>query len=96
MKITKFQEKVYNFVKTIPKGQTRTYKEVAIAIGSPMAYRAVGNALNKNPRMFDIARRTGIPCHRVIKSDGSVGGFAHGAPKKIQLLNEENPISRWR
>ena len=94
--MTKFQEKVYRFVTTIPKGQTRTYKDVAAAIGHPLAYRAVGSALNKNPFMSDLASQTRVPCHRVIKSDGSVGGFAHGTPKKLQLLNEENPINRWR
>ncbi len=81
--MTPFQKKVYDFVKTIPKGKTATYKEVAVAVGHPKAYRAVGNALNKNP--FAPA----VPCHRVIKSDGSPGGFAHGAKKKIQLLELE-------
>ncbi len=76
MRITQFQQKVYNFVKTIPKGETATYKEVAIAIGKPKSYRAVGNALNKNP--FAPA----VPCHRVIRSDGQIGGFAHGHQKK--------------
>lgn len=81
--VTEFQEVVYNFVKTIPRGKTATYKEVAIAIGRPKACRAVGNALNKNPFAPE------VPCHRIIKSDGSVGGFASGAKKKIELLKKE-------
>lgn len=80
---TKFQQKVYDFVKTIPKGKTATYKEVAIAIGNPNAYRAVGNALNKNP--FAPV----VPCHRVVRSDGQVGGFAQGTIKKVKLLQDE-------
>ncbi len=80
---TKFQNRVYDFVKKIPKGQTATYKEVAIAIGHPKAYRAVGNALNKNPYAPE------VPCHRVIKSDGSVGGFASGTKNKVKLLSAE-------
>ena len=81
--MTEFQQKVYDFVKTIPKGKTVTYKEVAVAIGHPNAYRAVGNALNKNP-FAPI-----VPCHRVIKSDGKPGGFAWGTRKKLQLLRGE-------
>ncbi len=80
---TKFQQNVYDFVRSIPKGTTATYKEVAIAIGHPKAYRAVGNALNKNP--FAPV----VPCHRVIRSDGEMGGFAQGTQKKIQLLRGE-------
>ena len=83
MKLTLFQKKVYNFVKAIPKGKTATYKEVALGIGYPKAYRAVGNALNKNP--FAPV----VPCHRVIKSDGKPGGFAWGTRKKLQLLRGE-------
>lgn len=81
--LTKFQQKVYNFVCSIPKGKTVTYKQVAVAIGHPKAYRAVGNALNKNPQI-EI-----IPCHRVICSDGQVGGYIHGHKKKLKLLQDE-------
>ena len=98
--MTEFQQKVYDFVKTIPKGKTATYKEVAIAIGKPLAYRAVGNALNKNPFPFDKLRtsRSFVPCHRVIRSDGQIGGFASGTPKKVKLLSAElqNFTSRGR
>ncbi len=81
--MTKFQQKVYDFVRTIPKGETRTYKEVAIAISHPKAYRAVGNALNKNP--FSPI----VPCHRVIRSNGDIGGFASGTKNKVKLLSAE-------
>ncbi len=98
--ITEFQQKVYDFVKTIPKGKTATYKEVAVAIGRPKAYRAVGNALNKNPFPFNKfkASRSMVPCHRVIRSDGQIGGFASGTQKKVKLLQDElqNFTSRGR
>ncbi len=77
-----FTQKVYDVVRSIPSGQTMTYKEVAQKVGSPHAYRAVGNALNKN---YDPQ----IPCHRVIRSDGDVGGYNRGAEKKGQLLQKE-------
>lgn len=77
-----FQNKVYSVVKNIPKGKVLTYKQVAEKIGSPHAFRAVGNALNKN-------MDPSIPCHRVIKSDGSFGGYNRGAKKKRELLLKE-------
>lgn len=77
-----FQEKVYNVVKRIPKGKAITYKEVAEMIGSPRSCRAVGNALNKN-------RDPRIPCHRVIRSDGNIGGFRDGTDKKAAILRRE-------
>lgn len=80
--MTEFQKKVYNAVKKIPKGKVLTYKEVARLIGSPRAYRAVGNALNKN--QFEE-----VPCHRVIRNDGGIGGYAHGIKLKIKLLKKE-------
>ena len=81
--MTEFQEKVYAVVSKIPRGQTLTYKEVAIKAGNPEAYRAVGNALNRNP--FTLK----VPCHRVIRSDGGVGGYMHGTKKKVELLKKE-------
>ncbi|MCI0680285.1 MGMT family protein, partial [bacterium] len=66
-----FSERVRNIVSAIPEGRTMTYKEVARAAGRPRAYRAVGNILNKN---FDSA----IPCHRVVRSDGTAGGYNRG------------------
>jgi len=80
-----FQEKVYAVVKKIPSGQTMTYKEVALQAGSPQAYRAVGNILNNN---FDQV----IPCHRVIRSDGQLGGYNRGKKKKALLLREEKEL----
>ena len=78
----KFQEKVYNVVKKIPKGKTMSYKKIAERAGFPKAWRAVGNVLNKN-------RNPNVPCHRVIRSDGKIGGFFGGTEKKAVLLQKE-------
>ena len=82
---TKFQIKVWNELKKIPRGEVRTYKEIAIAIGKPNSARAVANACGKNPRLIE------IPCHRVIKSDGSLGGYSAkgGVSAKYKLLKKE-------
>ncbi|MFO0862356.1 MAG: MGMT family protein [Candidatus Saccharibacteria bacterium] len=77
-----FTDSVYRVVQSIPEGKTMTYKEVAIAAGSPKAFRAVGNILNKN-------YNPSIPCHRVIRSDGNTGGYNRGAAKKARLLHAE-------
>lgn len=79
---TLFQKKVYSVVRKIPKGQVLTYKEVARLAGSPRAFRAVGNILNKN---YD----NNIPCHRVVKSNGDTGGYNRGRNNKIRLLKRE-------
>jgi len=68
--------------KRVPKGKVSTYKEIARKLGTK-AYRAVGNALNKNPYSPE------VPCHRVVKSDGCVGGFARGTRKKVEMLKSE-------
>ena len=81
-----FREKVYRIVKKIPEGRIMTYKQVAKLVGSPRAFRAVGNALNKNPDLET------IPCHRVIKSNGEVGGYRHGTKRKASLLGKEGMI----
>jgi len=78
-----FREQVYDIVISIPRGETMTYKEVAVAAGRPRAYRAVGNILNKN---YDPA----IPCHRVVRSDGSLGGYNRGAGRKRTQLATEH------
>lgn len=80
-----FRSKVFAVVAKIKKGQTLTYKEVAKKIGSPKAYRAVGNILNKNvdPK---------IPCHRVIRSDGKIGGYNRGSAMKANILKQEGVI----
>jgi methylated-DNA-[protein]-cysteine S-methyltransferase len=77
-----FKDRVLAAVKKIPEGRTLTYKQVARLAGSPLAYRAVGNILNDN---HDPA----IPCHRVIRSDGKIGGYNRGAKKKQELLRAE-------
>lgn len=79
---TFFREKVYEVVKKIPRGKVLTYKEVAKLAGRPRAYRAVGNVLNKNTN-------SKIPCHRVIRSDGKLGGYNRGVDKKAFLLSQE-------
>ncbi|MDO8460150.1 MAG: MGMT family protein [Nanoarchaeota archaeon] len=82
MKNIFFSEKCYDIVKRIPKGKVMTYKSVAKTLGTN-AYRVVGNAMNKSPGMPE------MPCHRVVKSNGEVGGFVHGTRKKIEMLNME-------
>lgn len=79
---TKFSELVYEVVKKIPKGQTLTYKQVAIMCKRPKAFRAVGNILNKN---FNLQ----IPCHRVVRSDGKAGGYNRGEKQKVLRLKKE-------
>lgn len=79
------QKKVYEVVRKIPKGKILTYKIVAKLAGKPKAWRAVGNILNKN-------RDSKIPCHRVIRADGKVGGYNQGTKKKIALLKSESII----
>ncbi len=80
---TDFEKKVWSSLKNIPFGETRSYKWVAERVGSPKAVRAVGRALSKNPVPVV------IPCHRVIESDGSIGGFASGVQRKRRLLDME-------
>jgi methylated-DNA-[protein]-cysteine S-methyltransferase len=86
LKGTNFQLKVWNYLKTIPKGKVKSYLEVAKAIKKPRAFRAVANAVGKNPYPPI------IPCHRVIRSDGSLGGYSAkgGIKKKRLLLASEN------
>ena len=80
-----FKDKVFAVVSKIPKGKTLTYKQVAKLAGSPNAYRAVGNIISKNynPK---------IPCHRVVRSDGGMGGYNRGVENKIKLLKKEKAI----
>ena len=77
-----FNERCYLILRKVPKGKVTTYKEIAKSLNSK-AYRAVGNAMNKNPYAPK------VPCHRVVKSDGKVGGFASDTKKKIKMLKEE-------
>ncbi|MFB3887269.1 MAG: methylated-DNA--[protein]-cysteine S-methyltransferase [Thermodesulfobacteriota bacterium] len=80
---TPFERKVWRELARIPYGQTRSYKEIGQAIGHSKAFRAVGNANGKNPIPLI------IPCHRVIESNGGLGGFGHGLKIKRQLLDFE-------
>ena len=80
---TPFQEKVWEALRHIPYGETRTYKDIAIAIGHPKAFRAVGRANNANPIFI------AIPCHRVIGADGSLVGYGGGLEMKKALLELE-------
>ena len=82
---TKFQISVWKEIKKIPKGQTKTYKDIAVALKKPKSSRAVANACGKNPLLIE------IPCHRVIRSDGKLGGYSGegGIKKKANLLRAE-------
>lgn len=84
---TLFELRVYAVVRRIPKGQTRSYRWVAEQLGNPGLARAVGNALNRNPWP------TIVPCHRVIRSNGSLGGYAFGPAKKRARLRREGAPS---
>lgn len=82
-----FSQNVYEIVRKIKPGETLTYKQVAQKAGRPLAFRAVGNILNKN---YDKS----IPCHRVIRSDGKLGGYNRGAKNKRIILKREAVNSR--
>jgi len=81
--LSDFQKKVLLEVLRIPKGEVRTYAWIARAVRSPRAFRAVGGALSKNPHAPH------VPCHRVVSSDGSIGGYSYGTKKKKELLIAE-------
>ena len=94
-----FNEKCYSILKRVPKGKVTTYKSLAQAMKSK-AYRAVGNAMNKNPYSYSAWGRAGgslpadkldrlVPCHRVVKANGEIGGFASGTKNKIKILRNE-------
>ena len=82
---TPFQLLVWNALKEIPRGEVRTYKQLAVQIGRPQSIRAVANACGKNPYIVK------IPCHRVIRSDGGLGGYSGpgGIEEKRRLLKQE-------
>ena len=77
-----FNQRIYDLLKKVPKGKVTTYKILAEALGTK-AYRAVGNAMNKNPYA------PVVPCHRVVDSKGHLHGYAHGLKKKAELLRRE-------
>ena len=99
---TAFEERVYTVVRRIPRGQTRSYRWVAVRVGNPNLARAVGNALHRNPclrRACHCPVRRGrqawpqhVPCHRVIRSDGTLGGYALGPAKKRVRLRREGAL----
>ena len=80
---TEFEKKVWATLRRIPYGETKTYKWLAEVIGKPNAFRAVGNALGKNPIPII------FPCHRIIETDGSIGGYSSGVDIKRRLLELE-------
>ncbi|MGD9533605.1 MAG: MGMT family protein [Candidatus Nitrosocosmicus sp.] len=76
-------EDVYKILLTIPTGRVSTYGDIARALGNPLASRRIGRILNKNPNPVV------VPCHRVVKADGKIGGYALGIDKKKKLLENE-------
>ena len=84
-----FNQKIYFLLKKVPKGRVTTYKILAEAFGTK-AYRAVGQAMNKNPYgILNCKGKNMVPCHRVVASNGHLHGFAHGLKKKKELLEKE-------
>ncbi|MEA1904367.1 MAG: MGMT family protein [Candidatus Hadarchaeota archaeon] len=81
--MTEFQDRVLRLVLRVPRGRVTTYKGLARALGKPRAYRAIANVLARNPRSVE------IPCHRVVRSNGKIGGYSLGTEQKAVLLNEE-------
>lgn len=81
---TDFQLSVWNALLNVPKGQTTTYSEIALEIGKPKAVRAVGTAIGENPIAWL------IPCHRVLRKDGGIGGYRWGTELKRRILDSEN------
>ncbi len=77
-----FDERCYDLLLQIPKGKVTTYREIAHALGTK-AYRAVGQAMNRNPNLVE------VPCHRVVKSNGELGGYATGSARKLEFLIQE-------
>ena len=87
-KLTPFANKVYKIVLRIPLGELRTYRWVAAKAGKPRSFRAVGQLMKRNPYPFF------IPCHRVIRSNGDIGGYAFGRKRKLELLKLEQLIRK--
>lgn len=85
---TVFQRRIWQELRTIPYGQLVSYRQIAVAIGKPTAYRAVAKAIAANPLVIV------IPCHRVVRSDGKLGGYAAGIERKQQLLQLEMSVNR--
>lgn len=79
-----FNQKVYEITQKIPKGKVATYGQVAKLVSRPKSWRIVGRALKENPNPII------VPCHRVIASDGSLGGYQAGLKKKVEILKKED------
>jgi methylated-DNA-[protein]-cysteine S-methyltransferase len=77
------EQKVYKKLLEVPKGKITTYRELSKAVGIKNGQRFIGNVMNKNPYPAI------IPCHRVVKSDGSIGGYAYGEKVKTKMLKQE-------
>jgi methylated-DNA-[protein]-cysteine S-methyltransferase len=88
--MSEFQSRVLKLVSMVPPGKVTTYKKLALALGKPRAFRAVGNALAKNPTPVI------IPCHRVVRSDGKIGGYKFGESQKAKLLSTEGVMIKNR
>ena len=88
LRATAFQLRVWQTLLAIPYGETRSYREIAEAIGQPTAVRAVANACAANPVPLV------VPCHRVIRSDGDIGGYGLGVERKRVLLEQEHEIAQ--
>jgi AraC family transcriptional regulator of adaptative response/methylated-DNA-[protein]-cysteine methyltransferase len=84
IRMTAFQRQVWQALSRIPTGETRTYSAIAAAIGQPKAARAVGNTCGRNPVAI------AIPCHRVLRNDGAIGGYAWGSERKQALIRAES------
>jgi AraC family transcriptional regulator of adaptative response/methylated-DNA-[protein]-cysteine methyltransferase len=85
---TAFQRRVWEALRSIPPGVTRTYSEVARAIGQPSAVRAVAHACATNPTSIV------VPCHRVVRTDGTLGGYRWGLERKQSLLHNESQSAK--
>jgi AraC family transcriptional regulator of adaptative response/methylated-DNA-[protein]-cysteine methyltransferase len=83
VRATAFQKKVWDELRRIPRGETRSYSEVALAIGDDKAVRAVARACASNPVAI------AVPCHRVVRSDGDISGYRWGVERKKKLLEQE-------
>lgn len=83
---TEFEQRILVLLTMIPPGKVTTYGELARAVGRPKAARAVGNAVNKNPDA------PAVPCHRVVKSNGEIGGYAGGTAQKVKFLAKEGVV----
>jgi O-6-methylguanine DNA methyltransferase len=82
----RLEELVYRLVSSIPEGKISTYKDIAVAVGMPKASRLIGKILNRNPNPIV------VPCHRVVRSNGSIGGYRFGTKMKVELLKREGIV----